>query len=380
VNPSDAQKIAELAAENAIKKRTFGELTRLMGSVAAVPALAGFAQYLTSNRQNKEQLQSLANSFNTIKAENPDLAKNPNAAVRFRELSALSPMVGQNPKMAARFLKPRLDKGFSIDDVHKLTQIQSHARTSPYNYDPTDAAKARASSVLDRILMVFGPRISDKGFNIYNTLGTDMANLNKQGSAVKKIELSDECVGEMLGDRYVLWKQASGTGAVPPMSVLQGAANRGARNFTKGLAFFSSGLALAGLGHLAGKAVDAHRRKQMDGEAEKAYIEAREHSRIIRDREDQARDAFDVLKSFAPSLATKRSIVRTFLESSVQGSDEGVPIVRIDPLTVKSLVDTHNVASRPNYQSFSQAFSGALSPGVSFYKDMTHAGNPRGDG
>lgn len=357
---------SKLEATSKASKIALKEFGSLAARYAALPLAAGFVQYFFSRKDIEQERDQLKNSYTQLLQMSPKLNKNPEmAAARFQELCTVAPTVAKNPNMAAKFLEPRINKGLSLDDVHKLTMIQAHARSSILNRDALDEAGAKAGLYTDKMLSVFGPRFVEK-FDVLNkqykkklheinTMGGD-ASMKKQSSQ----KISDDCLAEMLADRFVMWRNS-------PLNKEAGAAASGAGAFKKGLAFFAAPLALAGLVHGAGMLIDKAQKKKTEEEALDAFKKIRS-SEVIKGNPELAREAFDAIVTFAPHLAVKPTILKTFIEHTIRTE-------QLAPQTASELASAQANILKAKGPGFAHGFFGAAVPAIGLGKTIADVGS-----
>ena len=377
-------------AHNKISTKALSELAGLAARYSAVPIVAGVMQYFFSRKDIKQEFEDLKNSYSQALSMSPKLQGNTElAAARFQELAAVAPTVAKNPNMAVKFIEPRLKKGLNIDDVHKLTMIQSHAQGSPFSRSATDEASTRAGMAADRIFTILGPRFVQRFSDIQNNFSAASSKIKSKDELggllpqeqikMSSQRLSDECVGEMLADRFVMLKQASlskvsnGQGAGLASAAKKGAQaaghgkgmasylKNGIGSFGKGMAFFAAPMAMAGLVHGAGALIDAHRKKKLDDEANAAFAHVSKNSESIRGNPVLAAEALDAMKTFAPELAVKPNILKTFIEHTIK-TDQMVP------QTVNELATAQSNVNKAKGLGFAQGFLGAIDPALSIGK------------
>ena len=351
-----------------------GELGKTVGIAATLPIMAGVMQYLFARKDIKQELNDLTSSYNQIKDLSPKLSASPEAAAeRFRELSAIAPTIAKNPKMAVKVMEPRLADGFSIDDIHKLTMIQAHARAPLHTSRAADRGTAMAGLVADRVFTTFGTQMVGKMLHEKKNLESRINTIvNSGGNNMKKESsprISEECAVEMMADRFILWKQASAKDIVAAAKAMgtsagsSSAVKAGLKNFGKGLSFFAAPLALAGIAHGVGAIMDARKKSQMDQLADQAFAKVKKESEIIKANPELALEAFDALKTFAPTLATKPILVKTFVEHSV---DKG----NIAPQTINELASAQGNTNRSKMPGFTSGFIGAVAPAMTATKSL----------
>lgn len=193
----------------------------------ALSAGVGGIGYLNSKRDQKQAAEHLAQSMITAFKENPEFKKDTNLfKERFKELALVAPGIAGNPRMAAKVLASNMKSGFSVDDIHKLTMIQTYGKPLA-DTSSLAAGRLAASNAFDKILSIIGPKIYEDNISnarAYLRWSDDaqdlMANIRKEHNTYRhektsaerndhmERKISDECIGEMLGDRYVMAKTA----------------------------------------------------------------------------------------------------------------------------------------------------------------------------
>lgn len=115
-------------------------------------------------------------------------------------------------------------------------------------------------------------------------------------------------LGKMLADRYLMHKEAAANSVGK-------AFQEGISGLGTGLAMAVPALALAGGVHLIRKAIKERDRKKLEIEADKVFSELKkaEDPSILKDPR-MAEEAFNSLKKFAPNLAVRPLLARTFLK------------------------------------------------------------------
>lgn len=324
----------------------FPELLRRV-ALAALPVGAATLYHKYKSKKDREQdIVELKDSYQRVLGASKKISAKPEqAAERFRELSMIAPSVAKNPVMASRFLEPRLEKGLSIDDVHKLTMIQAYGGNKSQGF-----LGSTPGVLLDKYLTVAGPSIIQGVSAKVDDFNED---LKKEGSSA----VSEECLATMLADRYVMWQSYASemqkTAAPTDPLTMRKAFSKGLNHFLAGAGFAAAPLALAGMAHGVGAIIDAKRKADLERQANAVFVEVRRKSEKIQGEPEKAAEAFDALKSFAPALAVKPMIVKTFLEHAV-GVDH------LSPETVKSLAETQFNVNRSKPGGFATGFFGGL--------------------
>jgi len=365
----DKEKLFSAISNN--QKTWLADTGKLFARYAALPVMAGVMQYIFSRKNIKEDLEQFKSSYNQLIESNPSIKKNEDlAAERFRELCTISPTIAKNPNMAAKFIEPRLKSGLTIDDVHKLTMIQAHARSSPLSRDEMHEATARAGEVADRVFGVFGPRFLDRYTAVHNNYAKEHAKIMAKPPMVgddfvkKSSQVSESCLGEMVADRYVLWRRAYPLDKTAGAAGA-GAAGAGANYFKKGLAFFAAPLAIGGLVHGIGMVVDAKKKAAIEQEAQNTFDRIRRSSEHMQSNPELAQEAFDAIRTFAPSLAVKPNVLKTFIEHTIKTE-------QLSPQTVKELAETQGHIQKAAPMGFAQGFFGATKPVIDIAGSMAN--------
>ena len=348
------------------------DLGSFLASTAIIPLAVGGLGYIRSKKSIKEELEELKNSYAQSLQMSTKLRDNPDeSATRFQELATIAPTVAKNPNMAVKFLEPRLKKGLSIDDVHKLTMIQSHAHTAPYSRSALTEGSAAGALMADKMFTVFGPRMADRLGSLAKARMQDFKDIHPLGGGPSMQKessqqtVSDSCLGEMMADRYVMFRSAGlyKTATVDAAKVV----SEGADAFKAGLKFFAAPLALAGLLHGVGAVVDAHKKKQLDQEANNAFARISKDSEHIRANPLLAAEALDAMKTFAPELAVKPMILKTFIEHTIRTE-------QLAPQTVNELASAQGNVHKSKGTGFAHGFMSSVDPSIGFGKNILESG------
>lgn len=335
----------------------------LLGTLAAM-GTAGYASYLFSKKDEERHRQDLTNSMKSLYTRSPAFAKDPaKFAERFGELTVISPTIAKNPGLASKIIEKRLKPGFSVDDVHKLTSIEHNTSTSHRLPSPAASARASAYGALQTLVSTFGPQELQRlrheslkarsGLSVIEAdqekkldaeaddLAKSLGGLMQEAFAEKGLippqeghekksaarAVSDECLGQMLAERYVLLKTA-GLGNI---------LGEGAKNMGRGLAYFAPAIALGGGIELARQVMESRRNKALEQQADKNFAQLIRSSDDLRTPENKelAQEAFQTLKAVAPSLAARPLVAKTFIEYTTR---QGV----LAPETVQQLAEAEN--------------------------------------
>lgn len=316
--------------------------------------VVGATSYYLAKKDKERHDQDLFNSMKTLANRNPDLMKDPTQFVeRFGELTVISPTIAKNPTLAAKLLQSKLIGGFDVDDIHKLTSIEANtSRMGGLN--PDAAGRAGAASALNTLVQTFGHDIVS---NI-NTAGKDlhsavMGKRKTREDAIRKEHdaifaaaqgfakkgrnpgqtkegsvqrVSDECLGEMLAERYMLIKEA-GFGNLLA---------KGTKSLGTGLTLMLPAIALGGGIELVRQAIESRRNAALEAQADHNFRNIMKSSDLVRGNPEQALEIFNTLKAVAPSLAARSLVAQTFIEHTV-GTEGHIP-----PQTISALADAEN--------------------------------------
>lgn len=309
-------------------------------SALAVMGTSGAAAYYFSKKDKDQHQNDLANSMKLLSVKNPEFSKSPGQFIeRFNELTHLSPTIAKNPTLAARLLTDKLHSGFDVDDIHKLTTIENNTSTSRGGFHPGNAARAAASSSLSTLATTFGPDVlrDFRGHaNEYKSRLSAIAKkeseltmpkskpsgfdeevaaraarysgLDKQSSAPRTV--SDGCLGTMLAERYTMFKTA---GLMENVGI-------GAKNLAKSLSVFAPAIALGGGLELMKHVMESRKNAALGDQADKEFKNLLRTSDIVKGDTATAYEAFNTLKAFAPSLAVRPLVLKTFVENTVNNS------------------------------------------------------------
>lgn len=337
-------------AQYALNQYLWGFAKPLLGTLAAVGASAGAAYYFTKKDKERHR-EELLNSMKSLALKSPQFAKNPDDFFeRFGELTVISPTIAKNPTLAAKLLDKKLKSGFTVDDIHKLTSIE-HNTASTRSEVPGAAARASAGHALTTLVNAFGrdaveyKKELDKDYGqrvkgigkaqkqstkdmIERELAKATEDVERRGGPLDKESsaqrVSDECLGQMLAERYVLIKQA-------------GLMSEGFKNMGKGLQIFAPAMALAGGVELVRQAIESRRNKSLEAQADKNFASMMRTNDKLKGEENKhlAHEAFETLKAVAPSLAARPLVAQTFIEYTVgQG--------QLAPQTVQQLAEAED--------------------------------------
>lgn len=333
---------------------TLGNFAKTVLPYLVVPAAGAIASYHFGKKQDKEDHEQLKNSFSATLALDENMAKNPQAAeARFRELAFVSPTIAKNPAMAARFISNRMDSGLTVDDIHKLSVIEASSKSNP---NAAARATAKAALIFDRLFSTWSLTSRQNFINEQQGIDkkylTDLQQMQKKGGVMNpdvQQKVSDECIGEMLADRYIIMMQ----GMEKEAGVKPGIMSAGMNRLKAGAQFMAPIMALGGLAHGIGMIVDARRKKQMDQAANENFFKLKQHSEIVQGNPELANQALDAIKTFAPALAAKPAVLKTFVEHTINAG-------MIAPQTVSDLATAQGNVSKSQAPGFASGFLGAV--------------------
>ena len=336
-------------------------------TLAAAQALSG---YIGVRRAMAAKGEALGSSLKAMKDTYPSLASNPMLDQRFGELSLISPTMASNPGLAHKVILPRMKNGFNIDDIHRMASIENLAMHSaqPAGQHPFWSGMFQAiSTSMGNILTP--PPGTDPGASPMVIKGlhhkTAGENMDKEAQEIfKDQKVSDECLGSMMATRHIMMKEAGlldhlpqsivkdirsmgaglrHTATNPNMAV--SSAYTGTKNMFgpigKQLGHLAPALAV-GIGIAAvNKLLNMRASSQMSDQADAVFQDLRRSSAVVEENQEMAAQAFDSLRTFAPLLATKPMIARTFVEDIVNKGG------LLGPQTVDMLAGAQQKATAP---------------------------------
>lgn len=394
---SDVETLEKVSAQgNAF--RTLKFMLPHMGMALGAAALTGGFGYYAAKKKYEKHSENLKNSFNTLLTSDKQFASNPSQFLqRFSELSLISPTVAANPGLAQKVITPRLDKGFDLDDVHRLSSIEYHSAATPKLIEPGPAAQAHAAATLGRAAEIMYPilitqrMVGPIGKEVHTvankmkangaphvpataTLSTEQIKgkggqipglreaLSKKGSVMKKeaneeakLLVSDECMGKMLADRYCMLKTA---GIIPSGAnkFITDTWTKGSKQVGDYIKLMAIPLAIGGGIKLVQDLMKKRNDAQIDAQADRVFAHMRRTNSYVQENPDLAVNAFDTLRSFAPALAAKPLIAKTFVEHVI--TSDG----RIPPDTAQMLANTQQLVNRLNEATGGGFIEGLKSP------------------
>jgi hypothetical protein len=347
--------IVKLATESSTGLRdVLKTLAPFLYLSAGTGAAAGVWHYINAKNRLEAHQEGLSRSFNSIATAHPKTLTSPNFAQRFAELAFLAPSIASNPSFAHKMIEPRLKEGFDLDDVHRLAAVEYHTAFAPKIPTPAAAATEGAArgfgqsfytmlpSVANSVAMIPARKAEKVREAHVHKMQSEIAavhkrdaamqakikpgardmvaaitakiNQERQASMTKKssdqMTVSEECMGRMLADRYCMYKAAAAGGFFNP----------GVKALEKYVKLMTLPLLIGGGIGLVQKLMKEHETDQTRKAADSVYASIRRSSDLVKENPEMANEAFDSLRSFAPSLAAKPIIARTFIEHIVRSN------------------------------------------------------------
>jgi hypothetical protein len=190
---------------------------------------------------------------------------------------------------------------------------------------------------------------------IRKKLGGSVLGHKKEGSDDQQW-VSDECLGKMLADRYCMFKTA---GIVPKAvsNVLKSSGNA-MHDYVKIMAL---PLAIGGGIKLVSDIMKRKADAQTERQADQVFSGLKRTNSYVQENPELAAQAFDTLRSFAPALAAKPLVAKTFVEHVI--TSDG----RIPPDTANMLASTQQLVNRLNEATGGGFVEGLKSP-MSLFK------------
>lgn len=362
-----------------------GNLSGTLLGILGASAVTGGIGYLMAKNRYERHTEDLKNSYHAL-ARTDTFRSDPSSfAERFSELSLISPTVASNPALAKKIITPRLAQGFDLDDIHRLSAVEYHSTNTRRAGDPTSegfsqaadaftkgvrnvapvlvahlmaprpapskpmvikmdngkqikaapekihqAATERSEELLKRNNEIVG---ADKMEAILKTLGAIKKDddMDKKGSAQESAgtpenRVSDECLGRMMAERYVLYKTAAGGGVLSSMEKVYGklGLNKGVKALKDQFGHIVPALVVGGGIQLLREVMKERENDKLRAQADQVFAQLRRQSASIQGNPQVAAEAFDTLKSFAPSIAAKPLVAKSFIEGIV--SAEQLPV------------------------------------------------------
>jgi hypothetical protein len=330
-----------------------------LGVAAGAAALSGGYSYLTARSQQGKRKENLNDSYRTLQAMNPDYIKNMDMfKQRFSELSFISPSVATNPQLANKVLKTRIKSGFDLHDIERLSSIEFNARHTPRLQAPSVAALSGAENTFKGFVGMLAPAaVVGAITSIKDSLSSDQPqqpivteptdeqirrsidfvmaeklkekaeakakaklqqdDLTKKSSADLPMVVSQECLGSMLADRYIMLKTANIASVGKAAKGFISGFSSGGESLKKYVHTMAPALAIAGGIKLVSELAKQKNNETLNREALHVFNGLKKDSELIKSNPSLALEAFDVLRTLSPTIATKPLIARTFLEQTI---------------------------------------------------------------
>jgi hypothetical protein len=332
------------AAMEAARPPIMASVAPLLGVAALLSGVHGVAGYLRARSAVNAQRDALNGSFKALQGM-PEYKDNAMIGQRFSELALISPTLASNPNIAHKVISSRIQDGFSVDDIHRLASIEHLTSTA---HKPMGGEGAfthgliAARDQFDRRMSDMAPAIgaisakdADWTASAYPMPKRGMGFQMKHASEdiFSEQTLSDECIGKMMGTRHGMIKEAG------ILNAIKGGVGESAKATGKYFSMMSVPIAL-GLGMAAlNKIMKVRENNQMSAQADHVYKNIMSSSDIAKQNPQAAAEAFDSLRSFAPILATKHNVAKSFIEEVAGGWGGKMP-----PQTIGMLAEVQQKA------------------------------------
>lgn len=247
-----------------------------MGVSAAGAAGANLAKKLMHKTTEDGIVKQIKSNAQAI-LSSPEFAKDQQKAIeRYKELCGISVNVAMNLPLSKAIIQKNLYSGFSNDDIIRFSTIQSlsHAQSS-------HGSESLTSSIRPHVM------------------------------------------GKIAADVYLLKKEAGDKGAIKGSLGLMSA-------------MVGTSLLMGGIGAGFGYISDKIKGKNLQVNLQKSFADAVSRSDLLKEKSDEARDAFKTLTHFAPHVALEPKAARSFMEKLVAYGDVGG---HVDVSDIKSLSD-----------------------------------------
>lgn len=391
-------------------------------TIAGMTAAGGALGYYAAKTKMEQHKESLGKSYNSL-LNHPDFTAEPDKFHnRFSELSLISPTIASNPRLALKVIAPKLNKGFDLDDIHRLSAIEYHSTRTSKVVPPEAAARMKAFSGFEHAIGLTLPSIVmqtaampqmmaemkkevqkpitqeelytvareklkagkldlEKYLNSFAEglhqgatpmdVGKALANLGFRGAELEKyydevmrrseamekksspeLTVSEECLGRMLADTHMMCKTAAFS--MKGMSKLLKPSTDAMKGYFQLMAI---PLAIGGGIQLVNKLMEERETSKSKELANGVFAGLRRSSDVIKENPELANEAFDSLRSFAPSLATKPLIAKTFVEHVINSGGRG-----LTPEAANQLASTETVIKRLNESSGGSFIAGLKEP------------------
>ena len=174
------------------------------------------------------------------------------------------------------------------------------------------------------------------------------------------MQVSEECLGKMLADRYTMFKTAEvkmGSFSLPTLPKFLSQSG-GALSHYFGQMVIP--LAIAGGLKLVNDASKREDAAKLNAQADSVFNHLRRTNEYVQSNPTLAAEAFDTLRSFAPSMASKAIIARSFIENVVKAGQLPVD-------TASMLINTEEHAQNVKKQQGGEGFIDGLKTPMSLF-------------
>lgn len=386
-------------------------------TIAGVTAIGGSLGYMAAKHRYEKHEEALKNSYGSLATE-PKFVKDPQTFnQRFAELSLISPTVASNPRLASKILAGKLKDGFDLDDVHRLSSIEYHSAHTPKIELPSAAARARAMSSFEHAVQLLAPSAilqaatpgltsevkqtvkktneneekklqevqqslseMNKRFKEEDArrqkenpqmasdiqkmmndpklkdLFSRLGQMQKKGSA--ELVVGEECLGRMLAEAHVMYKTAAAQSGLSKVLNSAGKFFTPSHDAMKGyFEVMAIPLAVGGGIALVKKLMKEKETADLRAQADRAFNSLRRSNEVVKGNPELAGEAYDALRSFAPSLAAKPLIQKTFIEHVINSGGMG-----LTPEAAQQLANTETVIKRLGEMSPGSFITGIKEP------------------
>jgi hypothetical protein len=374
-------------------QQRFTELTMLSPTVAMNPNMAN--KVIKDNLENGFNLDDVhrlsAVEYYTSKSDKP---AHPHSVAARSAWSGLSSALSNLalPNLSAFFGASRASKATETA-VNKVLKDQKSEPQIPLQQAIREMTKEKILGAIPTQAPVMStsaepsaPTYTDEMKRVDEMIKAMQMAGKKSGGQVKQsseiqLRVSDECMGRMLADRYCLYSISEG--ALSKTAATSGFTNTlksylsvGGKAIDKHLKSYLSGggkaidkylkvmllpIAIGGGIQLI-KSIQKSRDNAAAGEAaDKVFARLRAQSDLVKESPELAMQAFDSLKSFAPALAAKPIITKTFVEDVIK--KQGL----LPPDTINMLSKTEQMIQQVKDTTGGQGFIEGLKSPMSLF-------------
>lgn len=338
----------------------FTELALISPAVASNAPLAGklISARMTNgfDLDDVHRLSSIEyNSVNTSRAVSPEVAGKATAMTTLQNLlQSMGPsMISQTIKSVADMPKIRAEEKRMRDEA-SLLKTKKYIRDNPLEALPKTPKQelidrsSKNKKFLSKVDMLVSQGVpQDLAEEITVESFMNFVDMQKKSSA--DLYVSEECLGRMLGDAHVMYTQsgihkeaASGNIVSRAFSSVGKALAPSASHAADYFKYMAVPLAIGGGIQLVNKLMQMKETAQMRAQADQVYAGLMRTNEYVKENPEEAAAAFDALRSFAPSLATKPMIAKTFVEHVVNTGG------KLPPEMAQQLAATEKLVSDMN--------------------------------